>query len=71
MDAETPVECGEKHGEFLPGKPRTIVRAFQDEKTKGRDSQAARGAARKDLPAVRQEWLLHQRVQAGQVESNR
>lgn len=67
VDADTPVERGEKHGEFLPGKSRTIVRAFQEEKTRSRDSRAARGAARKELLVVRKEELLHQRVQVGQL----
>lgn len=43
------VECGEKYGKLLPGKSRTTVRAFQDEKSESRDSQAARGAAKKKL----------------------
>lgn len=46
VDADTPVECGEKYRELLPGKSRTIVKAFQDEKTESHGSQAARGAAR-------------------------
>lgn len=71
-DADTPVERGEKYGEFLPGKSRTTVRVFQDGKTKSHNSQAARGAAKKELLVVRKELLLHQRVQAGQLsgESN-
>ena len=55
VDADTPVEYGEKYGEFLPGKSRTIIRAFQDEKTESHDSQAARGAAKKELWLVRKE----------------
>lgn len=47
MDADTPVKRGEKQGEFLPGKSRTTVRAFQSEKTRSSDSRAARGAAKK------------------------
>lgn len=47
VDADTPVKCGEKQGEFLPGKSRTMVRAFQSEKTRSSDSRAARGAAKK------------------------
>lgn len=47
VDADTPVKRGEKQGEFLPGKSRTTVRAFQSEKTRSSDSRAARGAAKK------------------------
>lgn len=67
VDSNTPIECGEKYGEFLPGKSRIIVRAFRDEKIESHDSQTAMGAAKKKLLDVRKELLLHQRVQVGQL----
>lgn len=64
MDADTPVRSGGKYEQFLPGKARnTAVRAFLREKTKSKGSHAARGAAKKLLPVIRKELVLHQRVQ--------
>lgn len=64
VDADTPVRSGGKYEQFLPGKARnTAVRAFQREKTKSNGSHAARGAAKKLLPVIRKELVLHQRVQ--------
>lgn len=67
VDADTPVECGEKYGKFLPEKSRTIVRAFQNEQTESHDSQAAKRAAKKELLVVKNGHVPHQGGQAGQL----
>lgn len=55
VDADTPVECGEKYGKFLPEKSRTTVRVFQNKQTESQDSQAAKRSAKKELLVVRNE----------------
>lgn len=54
-DADTPVGCGEKYGEFLPGKSRTIVTAFQDERLRAMTAWLQRAAAETACLVVRQE----------------